>query len=269
LDNATAAVAIVQQLRDKGIPVSEQAIHDGLTHARWPGRFELLNRSPMLVVDSAHNENSAHKLRAALADYVPRPPRRQLCLVFGASSDKDIDGMLEQFLRSQSETGYPPADKVIVTKSGHPRSAEPAELADLVRKISSTTPISVQPDLSSALREALAWAGEHDLICITGSIFVVAQARREWAADHPEVFPPDDGSGRTKPPARSCRTNAVRQNRRLAHARCPFGGRYCAPRINPVHGALPCSSAINRRAVSTLRLFWIATSTIRNPLARP
>ncbi len=192
LDNATAAVAIVQQLRDAGIPVSDQAIHDGLAHARWPGRFELLSKSPMLVVDSAHNENSAHKLRAALADYVPRPPRRQLCLVFGASSDKDIDGMLEQFLRPQSETGYPPADKVIVTRSGHPRSAEPAELADLVRHISPRTPISVQPDLSSALREALAWAGEHDLICITGSIFVVAQARREWAAHHPDAFPPDD-----------------------------------------------------------------------------
>ncbi len=104
----------------------------------------------MLVVDSAHNENSAHKLRSALADYFPRPPRRQLCLVFGASSDKDIDGMLRQFLEAaERRPGYPPADKVIVTKSGHPRSAEPAQLADLVRHISSSTPISVQPDLAA------------------------------------------------------------------------------------------------------------------------
>lgn len=192
LDNATAAIAIVQQLRDAGVLIPDQAIHEGLASARWPGRFELLSRSPMIVVDSAHNDNSAHKLRAALADYVPRPPRRQLCLVFGASSDKDIDGMLRQFLRPESETGYPPADKVIVTQSGHPRSAEPAELGDLVRNIAARTPISIQPDVSSALREALAWAGEHDLICITGSIFVVAQARRAWAARHPETFPPDD-----------------------------------------------------------------------------
>ncbi len=192
LDNATAAVAIVQQLRDAGVAVSEQAIRDGLLTARWPGRFELLSRSPMLVVDSAHNENSAHKLRAALADYFPRPPRRQLCLVFGASSDKDIAGMLRQFLEPQSVTGYPPADKVIVTKSGHPRSSEPAQLADLVRQINSRTPISVQPDLIAALREALAWAGPQDLICVTGSIFVVAQARREWAHQHPDAFAKDD-----------------------------------------------------------------------------
>lgn len=192
LDNATAAVAIVQQLRDAGVSVSEQAIRDGLLAARWPGRFELLSHSPMLVVDSAHNENSAHKLRVALADYFPRPPRRQLCLVFGASGDKDIAGMLRQFLEPERVTGYRPADKVIVTKSGHPRSAEPAELADLVRQLNSKTPISVQPDLTGALREALAWAGPQDLICLTGSIFVVAQARREWAHRHPEAFAADD-----------------------------------------------------------------------------
>lgn len=192
LDNATAAVAIVQQLRDAGVAIEEDTIHEGILGARWPGRFELLSHSPMLVVDSAHNENSAHKLRAALADYFPRPRRRQLCLVFGASSDKDIAGMLRQFLEPQSVTGYPPADKVIVTKSGHPRSAEPAQLADLVRQLSTTTPISVQPDLVAALREALAWAEPQDLICITGSIFVVAQARREWAHRHPECFAADD-----------------------------------------------------------------------------
>jgi dihydrofolate synthase/folylpolyglutamate synthase len=146
----------------------------------------------MLVVDSAHNENSAHKLRAALADYFPRPARHRLCLVFGASSDKDIAGMLREFLEPERTTGYPPADKVIVTKSGHPRSAEPAQLADLVRQISTTAPISVQPDLVAALREALAWAEPNDLICITGSIFVVAQARREWAHRHPEAFAADD-----------------------------------------------------------------------------
>jgi len=152
----------------------------------------LLHAQPGLVVDSAHNENSAAKLRSALADYFPRPPRRRLCLVFGASSDKDIDGMLRVFLAPRDETGYLPADKVIVTKSGHPRSSEPAELADLVRSITTRTPISVQPNLSSALMEALAWAEPDDLICITGSIFVVAQARREWAQRHPEAFQPDD-----------------------------------------------------------------------------
>jgi dihydrofolate synthase/folylpolyglutamate synthase len=192
LDNATTAVAILAQLCDQGVNIPEEALRRGLAAARWPGRFELLNRQPALVVDSAHNENSAQKLRAALAEWFPRPPRRQLALIFGASSDKDIDGMLASFLGPQSVTGYQPADKVIVSKSGHPRSADPAQLADLVRKVNPTCPISVQTSLDSALTEALAWAGPDDLICITGSIFVVAQARRAWATRHPEAFAVDD-----------------------------------------------------------------------------
>ena len=192
LDNATTAVAILAQLRGQGMNIPEQALRVGLATARWPGRFELLNRQPALVVDSAHNENSARKLRAALAEWFPKPPRRQLALIFGASSDKDIAGMLESFLGPQIATGYPPADKVIVSKSGHPRSADPAQLADLVRKVNPTCPISVHTSLDSTLTEALAWAGPDDLICITGSIFVVAQARRAWATRHPEAFATDD-----------------------------------------------------------------------------
>lgn len=191
-DNATTAIAILQELRDQGVQISEEALRAGLAAARWPGRFELLQKRPALVVDSAHNENSAQKLRAALATYFPRPPRRQLAVIFGASADKDIIGMLKTFLEPEEVTGYRPADKIIVTKSGHPRSAVPAQLADLVRSVNTNCPISVHSNLDSALNEALAWAGPDDLICVTGSIFVVAQARRTWAARHPNAFAPDD-----------------------------------------------------------------------------
>ena len=108
LDNATTAVAILEQLRDQGVAIPEQALRTGLATARWPGRFELLSSRPALVVDSAHNENSARKLRAALAEWFPRPPRRQLALIFGASSDKDIAGMLESFLGRRSRPGIHP-----------------------------------------------------------------------------------------------------------------------------------------------------------------
>ena len=131
LDNATTAVAILEQLRDQGVTIPEQALRSGLATARWPERFELLSSQPALVVDSAHNENSARKLRAALAEWFPRPPRRQLALIFGASSDKDIAGMLESFLGPEIATGYPPADQVIVSRSGHPHAA--ASSADRLR----------------------------------------------------------------------------------------------------------------------------------------
>jgi dihydrofolate synthase/folylpolyglutamate synthase len=199
LTNATTAVAILWELHEQGVAISEDALRRGLAQARWPGRFEVLNQNPVLVVDSAHNADSATKLRAALAEWFPRPPRKRLALVFGASADKDIDGMLHAFLTPDPAnpkgglgSKMLPADKVIVTKSYHPRAADLASLADHVRTLSPNSPISVHDNLDSALTEALAWAGSDDLVCITGSIFVVAQARRAWAQRHPESFPPDD-----------------------------------------------------------------------------
>jgi dihydrofolate synthase/folylpolyglutamate synthase len=192
LTNATTAVAILWELHEQGVAISEDSLRRGLAQARWPGRFEVLNQHPGLVVDSAHNADSAMKLRVALAEWFPRPPRNRLALVFGASADKDIDGMLHAFLTPDPANKLLPADKVIVTKSYHPRAAELAALADHVRTLSANCPISVHDNLDSALTEALAWASSDDLICVTGSIFVVAQARRAWAEHHPEAFAADD-----------------------------------------------------------------------------
>ena len=192
LINATTAVAILWELSAQGVEIREDALRSGLAQARWPGRFEVLNQRPGLVVDSAHNADSAMKLRAALAEWFPRPPRNRLALVFGASADKDIDGMLHAFLTPDPASKTLPADKVIVTKSYHPRAADLAGLADHVRTLSPNCPISVHDNLEGALTEALAWAGSEDMICVTGSIFVVAQARRAWAQRYPEAFPPDD-----------------------------------------------------------------------------
>jgi dihydrofolate synthase/folylpolyglutamate synthase len=115
---------------------------------------------------------------------------RRTALIFGASSDKDISGMLETFLTPPPGEGR--VDKVIVTKSGHPRSTSPARLADQVRSVDPAIPISVHDSVDAAFTEALAWARPEDVVCVTGSIFVVAQARRAWATHHPDAFPADD-----------------------------------------------------------------------------
>jgi dihydrofolate synthase / folylpolyglutamate synthase len=192
LVNATSAVAILAELNAQGVVISTEDLRAGLATARWPGRFEVLQLRPVLVIDSAHNADSARRLRAALGDWFPRPPAQRLALIFGASADKDIAGMLSIFLSRDHADTFGCVDKVIVTQSGHPRAAAPAHLADQVRGYSSSCPISVQDTVEHALAEALAWAGPDDVICVTGSIFVVAQARLAWARRHPEAFPTDD-----------------------------------------------------------------------------
>jgi dihydrofolate synthase/folylpolyglutamate synthase len=76
--NATTAVAMLAELNAQGVVIPEEALRRGLATARWPGRFEVLRLRPAVVVDSAHNADSAQKLRAALADWFPRPPRKRL-----------------------------------------------------------------------------------------------------------------------------------------------------------------------------------------------
>ena len=178
--NATVAVALIHTLRERGLDISDEAIRDGAARAYWPGRLETLAERPLLVVDSAHNRHSAERLAEALDLF----SYRRLVLLFGASADKDIRGMLEVL--------GPRAAAIIVTRSFHPRAASPERLADLARVIVPDAPIYVAPDAAPALDLALSLVEDEDMILGTGSIFVVAALREAWNERHPEAFPEDD-----------------------------------------------------------------------------
>jgi dihydrofolate synthase/folylpolyglutamate synthase len=192
LDNTAVAVAMLAELRDQGMSLSDDTVQAGLANARWPGRFEALQRQPDLIVDCAHNGDSALRLRETLARFFPAAAGRRTALVFGASADKDIPAMLRTLLPAAPADGYALPVKIVLTRSGHPRQADPAQLAALAREIAPACAIAATDSLDAALSDVLAWAAPGDLICVTGSAFVVAQARRAWVARHPRAFPPDD-----------------------------------------------------------------------------
>jgi len=164
LDNASVAVATLDMLRRAGLPVTSQAVRKGLRATVWPGRLEILNRQPLVVVDAAHNADSAQKLRAAVEEIFDYD---RLTLIFGASSDKDINGMLTALV--------PLADRVMVTQASHPRAADPQALADQVARLGGRAEVAPSPE--AALAGALAGAGTRDLILATGSLFIVAEVR--------------------------------------------------------------------------------------------
>lgn len=192
LDNTATAVATLAELRSQGVALDAATLRAGLAATRWPGRFELLNRRPDIVVDCAHNGDSALRLRETLARFYPAQPGRRLALVFGASADKDIPAMLATLLTDSPADNYAAPARVVMTRSGHPRQADPGRLADIARGFAPETPLIVTDSLAEALADVQAWAATGDVICVTGSIFVVAQARRAWAAAHPEAFAADD-----------------------------------------------------------------------------
>ncbi|GAB4558016.1 MAG: folylpolyglutamate synthase/dihydrofolate synthase family protein [Anaerolineae bacterium] len=181
LANATVAIAVLAELQRRGVAIPEPALRDGLRSAVWPGRLEVLRSAPWIVVDSAHNVDSATKLALALRENFDY---RRLCLVFGASQDKDIRGMLQVFL--------PLADLRIVSRSVHPRAADPWELAAVADEVMPGVPLSVTGAMEEAMTEALAWARPDDLVLVTGSIFAVAAARAVLAEQGIIALPADD-----------------------------------------------------------------------------
>ena len=178
--NATLAVALASSVADPASPLSPSTIRQGLANTYWPGRLEQFGQRPRIVLDSAHNRESATRLKDALTIF----PHQRLFLLFGASSDKDIDGMLD-ILGSE-------AVEIILTRSFHPRAADVPTMARVARNRFPDKPIHQMQDVAPALSLALSRANPDDLILVAGSIFVVAAAREAWRALRPSAFPPDD-----------------------------------------------------------------------------
>ncbi len=168
--NCGVALAVLDVMRRNGVDVTEQHAIDGLTKVRAPGRLEIIRESPRTIVDAAHNAASVAALMRAIGQNISYD---SMVVIFGCSADKDIDGMLEQI-----QLG---ADKVIFTNNSSVRSANPIDLQlrflDRAQKM-----VQVAPDLRSAYRIARSCVSRDDLICITGSVYLVGEAKRLLAA---------------------------------------------------------------------------------------
>ena len=169
VENAATAYAALQALRGRGWPIAADALQAGLRAVRWPGRFEILQSRPFVVVDGAHNQDSARRLAAALRDYFPG---RRVILIFGASADKDIPGMLDELL--------PQAARLILSQAVHPRAIEPEQLARLAAERG--VAVEVRAPVAAALEYALETAGPEDVVVACGSLFIVAEVQTAQAA---------------------------------------------------------------------------------------
>jgi dihydrofolate synthase/folylpolyglutamate synthase len=167
VENATTAFAALQTARAQGLTISDAAIREGFASVVWPGRFELLRQEPPLIVDSAHNRESALRLRQALDDYLPGLP---VVLLFGASEDKDVDGMF-------AELG-PRISYVVATQSIHPRAMEAEKLVEVAQHHQMAGE-AVLP-LEKAVEIALQRAGKDTVVLATGSLFIAGAVREVW-----------------------------------------------------------------------------------------
>ncbi len=176
VDNACLALATIERLRKSGVIVDEPAVRRGLEQTRWEGRLELVARRPDIYLDGAHNPASARKLAAIVREM--RPAYRRIVLIIGILGDKDYQGI--------SSALVPLADHVVATKPQYSRAMDVRALASEIQKLHGSV------ETAETVAEAIAAAGRaaspDDLVLITGSLYVVGDAR---AVFHPEA----DSSG--------------------------------------------------------------------------
>ena len=164
--NLATALATIETLRAQNWNIPYHAIKRGIETVEWHARFEILARNPFIIADGAHNRASAHELVRTLDEVFPNA---RVHFIFGASSDKDIAGMLQELA--------PRATTFIFTQAHHTRAALTESLANLAAPLN--IPTHSASDVPHALELAQQLASNDDVICITGSLFIAAEARAE------------------------------------------------------------------------------------------
>ncbi len=157
--NAAVAVSAVKALKSG---ISQKIIRRGLLNTQWPGRFEVVSRNPLVVLDGAQNIASVKALKETIRNNFKY---KKLILVLGISKDKDIKGICNEL--------YSLADQVILTCADNPRAENPKVLSRYFKGRNYLLTSSVK----EAKQEAIQLAAKDDLILGTGSLFVVGELR--------------------------------------------------------------------------------------------
>ena len=169
--NCGLALAMLDNLKNQGYKIDDEKAVQGLSEVKLPGRMEIVCEDPRILVDAAHNAASVRALIQAIGQHVPYD---SMIIIFGCNSDKDIRGML-------TELQYG-ADKVIFTRSNSPKAVFPSELAEIYTEVCGKM-CQTALSLKEAIRVAGNAVSKEDLICVTGSFYLVGQTKQLF---HPE-----------------------------------------------------------------------------------
>ncbi len=162
--NLAVAVSTLEQLKAH-YPLNDVASKHGFASVTWGGRLEIIRRDPLTLLDIAHNPAAARVLRQALDGVFSSAPR---VFIYGSKTNKDISGILRTLLREQ--------DTLILTAAADPPTAPPDDLAAIAQS-AGVQRVQTAVTIADALNQAQSMLPAQGLICITGSIFVVAEAR--------------------------------------------------------------------------------------------
>lgn len=164
VDNGALALAACEVLKNVATKISERTIRMGLKATLWPGRLEVVSQNPLTMVDGAHNLMSIHKL----SDYLEEShPDKKITLVTGVLDDKSYSAMFKRIL--------PLCSSVILTQAKTERAIEPEKLFQVAKDLCND--VTIINDIPKAIRHAESKTAVNDMICISGSLYVVGEAK--------------------------------------------------------------------------------------------
>ena len=167
IDNAVTAYACIKELINQGVKIGSDAILEGFKNIKWPGRFEIINQKPLVIIDGAHNLDSFKKLSETIKKYLPG---KKIILIFGASEDKAVESMLE--------TIKPLIKTLIITRSEHPRAMELNKVESIAKSLN--LPFVVEGNIKNAIGEALVHCDDMTAIIASGSIFIAGAVKENF-----------------------------------------------------------------------------------------
>ena len=170
ITNATLALGAIEILKDKGLRIDEQSIYQGLAEAYWPGRLEVVKNNPLILLDGAHNPMATETLKKALRNDFTY---KRLFLILGIMEDKNFKTIISKLA--------PLADEIIFTKPKYSRAASPRLLSRHAGRFNKISRII--EGIDEAIKYSLSSAQREDLICITGSLFTIGEAKEFFLAE--------------------------------------------------------------------------------------
>lgn len=165
LRNATIGLKTIQIVQKYYPAVDETAIRNGLGKVKWPGRLELVQENPAVLLDGAHNIQGVEALSCFIEEV--KSQYRNLYMVMSILGDKEVTAMVKKVA--------PLATKITFTQNNNLRASAAEKLAETLKD--EHTEFKIIPDFEMAIRKTIQEAEEGDLVCITGSLYTISEAR--------------------------------------------------------------------------------------------
>ena len=164
LHNASVVLSIADTLIEKGWNISEQNIRDGIRDVSWPGRFDIVGRDPLFIIDGGHNPQCIDALVTNIQDYLKD---RKIIALTGVLADKDYGEMYKPMM--------PYIQEFVCITPPNPRKLEATELAEHLRRVGATaTPCETIP---AGVKLAIQKAGKDGVVLCFGSLYTIGDIR--------------------------------------------------------------------------------------------